>query len=535
MSDQDPIDTLARRASAALEDAARPRVAGAPEPDELRAVHGRRRMRQRAAAGVAVAGAVAVLVIAGTDLLPDRLELWIEDVVRQPDDAPEQSTDQAFEAPGSWTVETSLGTWTWTWIPEQDDAQALWADVDARFRAENELPNRSELADLVPVPDIPGMAWTTGSHWPFTPAEWIDPQYEQERPQVPWARSSGVTVGVVGAYGTVDWGSMYGNPEAYPRWDLSPGTVAVTLGWDEHPTAQLEFRLVPSDPAAVEFHDQQTGELVLRLEATDPTVSAAQLVAQGGHPAAGYHGSACWVLPGCTGVIWSLVVDTGDGFRPVDPPWRHLPLDLVDVTAGLDGFVAVGIGPADWPAGDRTPLLYRWGSTDGVAWHELGAPLRLPLAGRATRVRLAGDSGRLLMDLGVDEPEAIGDRTSLWTSTDGATWQRAAPNPNVASSPAERAAAMRLSLTAGGGLAPTGFGWVLYGGVGETWVSGDGQAWEMVPPPPDIATSSTRLDTISDSRLVGDALYARTSESHIRGEGEDVHRPIGLWIGQLDG
>jgi hypothetical protein len=84
MSGHEPIDRLAHRAATAVADATRPRVGGAPDPDELRAAHGRRRMRQRAVAGVAAVAMVAVLVIGGTGLLPDRLELWIDDVIGDP-------------------------------------------------------------------------------------------------------------------------------------------------------------------------------------------------------------------------------------------------------------------------------------------------------------------------------------------------------------------------------------------------------------------------------------------------------------------
>jgi hypothetical protein len=99
MSGHDPFDRLARRAATAVEDAAHPRVGGAPDPDELRAVHGRRRNRQRVAAGVAAVATVAVLVGVGMDPLPDSLELWIDDVIGDPsnpdqdDAAPTEPSD----------------------------------------------------------------------------------------------------------------------------------------------------------------------------------------------------------------------------------------------------------------------------------------------------------------------------------------------------------------------------------------------------------------------------------------------------------
>jgi hypothetical protein len=144
MSGRDPIDSLARRAAAALEDAARPRVARAPDPDELRAVHGRRRARQRIATGAAAAAAVAVLLGVGTGLLPDRLEVWIEDVVGEPAPSPEPMPSEdaagAFDQPSSWTVETPVGAWSWAWVPPSHGAQEVYA------RALGERPDRDRLA-----------------------------------------------------------------------------------------------------------------------------------------------------------------------------------------------------------------------------------------------------------------------------------------------------------------------------------------------------------------------------------------------------
>ena len=89
MNRHDPIDGLARRAAAAVDEAARSRAAGAPDAQELRAVHGRRRARQRIVAGVATVTAVALLAGVGRGLLPDALELWIDDVIGGPEQPPE--------------------------------------------------------------------------------------------------------------------------------------------------------------------------------------------------------------------------------------------------------------------------------------------------------------------------------------------------------------------------------------------------------------------------------------------------------------
>jgi hypothetical protein len=103
MISHDPIDRLARRAAAAVAEAAGPRVARAPDPDELRAAHERRWLRQRVVAGVVATAAVAVLVIGVAGLLPDPVELWIHDVIG---DASEPEQD---DAAGSGYSEWPLG------------------------------------------------------------------------------------------------------------------------------------------------------------------------------------------------------------------------------------------------------------------------------------------------------------------------------------------------------------------------------------------------------------------------------------------
>jgi hypothetical protein len=92
MSSHDPIDRLARGAAAAVAEAAGLRVARAPDPDELREAHRRRWLRQRVVAGALAAAAFAVLVSGVTGLLPDRVELLIDDVVG---DATEPEQDDA--------------------------------------------------------------------------------------------------------------------------------------------------------------------------------------------------------------------------------------------------------------------------------------------------------------------------------------------------------------------------------------------------------------------------------------------------------
>jgi hypothetical protein len=104
MSSHDPIDRLARGAAAAVVEAAGPRVARAPDPDELREAHRRRWLRQRVVAGALATAAFAVLVIGVTGLLPDRVELLIDDVVG---DATEPEQDAAGSGPSELGIVTA--------------------------------------------------------------------------------------------------------------------------------------------------------------------------------------------------------------------------------------------------------------------------------------------------------------------------------------------------------------------------------------------------------------------------------------------
>jgi hypothetical protein len=89
MSGHDPIDTLAQRAATAVQDQARSRAAVAPEPAQLRAVGTRRQARRMIVAGIAAVGAIVLLVGVADRLLPPRLELLIDEVVGEADEAPD--------------------------------------------------------------------------------------------------------------------------------------------------------------------------------------------------------------------------------------------------------------------------------------------------------------------------------------------------------------------------------------------------------------------------------------------------------------
>jgi hypothetical protein len=80
------------------------------------------------------------------------------------------------EAPGSVTFDTSFGSWTWTWIPEEEGAARRWQEAFERW----------EDADRFPA-SIPDMSWVTEGWWEDNWG-WLDWH------RVPWAQVGRTTV-----------------------------------------------------------------------------------------------------------------------------------------------------------------------------------------------------------------------------------------------------------------------------------------------------------------------------------------------------
>jgi hypothetical protein len=362
------------------------------------------------------------------------------------------------------TSQTPLGTWTWTWVPQGQGAARLWNQALRRLG-----PGRIDsVRDRLPPsrgPQTTGMTW--GDWW-------------EERS----ARLGNVSVAAVSRPAEIDWSVVY-DFDVWAVWRHGSSTtveIQEEVSWGGPVVTTLEVSLAPGDPAAIEFHDRDTAEVVLRLEATDPAVSAEQLIRF---------------------VHWSLLIDEGDGFRELPAPWQGLPIDWADVTAWNDGFLAVGVGPADWPAGDLTPLLYRWASSDGVRWDPSGHPLPLPLKSGVGSLELLGDESRLFLKLAGHEETA-----SLWTSTDGVAWRRVGPDANLSF----------IHVT------KTTFGWVLTSmdrGC-RVWLSAEGVHWEEPVPLENDFVHQSGVEAVQCS-VIGDEVYAVIEAV--------PSRPLGLLIG----
>jgi hypothetical protein len=419
---------------------------------------------------------VVFVLVGGMVLLSRMLDSGTGPTVTEPMAASETTMAERPEVDDTdrQTIETSLGTWVWSRVDTLSD------QVD-----EADTPLPSSTLPEVPLPQIDGMT------------EWLIRTGEDAFPHLfPQSTSFGdVTITVVPVEGRVDWGRLVlsddGWVEGANAW--VEGTYWQAMGCPEEPASVcpeqnpvLEIRysanrrvnsllveatVVSGDLEAVEFRDLDIGELVVRLEATDPEVSAELLMR-----------AAAWGL-WSGAVVWKLHVDDGEAGW-VDPPWLGIPLDELVVAVGGEGFVGVGIehhyfSPGRGPGG-TAPTLHTWGSRDGVTWEEL-VPVQtveVPLGWQDIRLLVHRD----LLVLAFDDGGPHIPRW-VWTSTSGSGWQQAQLDVR----------GVEKSFDA---LTRTSSGWVLliHGQTGvpgpkgarcEVWVSANGVNWEQISSPPD--------------------------------------------------
>jgi hypothetical protein len=357
------------------------------------------------------------------------------------------------------SVETSIGTWTWTRF---DGDPTTLAEISRREFAAARGDTAAAPATLpdaacadIPFPQIEGL-------------EWHD-HCDAERV----AGDGTTTVAPVSIGGTFNWASIYGPEAGEPRPGRETGTLRVG---DAELIAVFDLE---SDPRAVEFRDHETSELLLRLEATDPALTPELLA-----------GDAVWWYTWEVNV-WMLYVDDGQGAW-VEPPWQGMRLSMLDVAYADGQFVAVALDPAGWYEEWRSTLLHSWSSPDGLVWEELAQPIDLERAVSGLDFVGDGDGLMLVLDAGSGP-----DQTLVWTSTDGVGWHD-----------------LELGIRSPGDLSRTGFGWAYLSFPGATcdfWVSADGLDWEQILPTlvledPDLARIGTTAGT--SCWLVGDVVLA---------------------------
>jgi hypothetical protein len=461
------LDTLARRSAAHLQATAEAAQVPRLGVGRVRAIKALRVARLVALA--VVVAAVPLVIGAITD----------EEPVAPPTTIPApETTVPSGETEGELRVETSLGTWVWTFV---DDHNAFPGFPDS------ETPT-VEMPDP-PLPAIEGLIW------PQFQGDLGGVDWQRGRPQGHPASFGDVTITMSGVVGFIDWNRYYTYQDGWVegRWlelddddcpwvEVCPvqgGTLEILAVRDvrqgggtyypvEYPVEGvldvLEATVIPGDPGAVEFRDQETGELVLRLEADD-RVSAEHLLRAGQFCVGGLQCAGGMPLP----ILY--VDDVGW----VDPPWGRVPgipwpsgWWMRTVGVNDDGFWVVGFG------GYRSSrTLHVWVSSDGVTWDELAPPLHL---------------GELL-DWGLQEFDLVGDDLAIINPASDPDGPRSAPLVLrlVEGSGWEE---VGVDLSAIGparglhGLHRTSWGWMAtWDGRCEVWISEDGTTWEAITRP----------------------------------------------------
>jgi hypothetical protein len=362
-------------------------------------------------------------------------------------------------------IETTLGRWVWTYAGE---GWQVFRELLPERRDDG--PLSASVLSTVPIPQIDGMEW-----WSIDAPE--SATFEE------------VTITAVPIEGHVDWSGLYsydaGRVEGWygslsdrrPMVVEAPAVLRIvaipefrsaggSTSGEPRVIAVLEVRVVPGDPEAVEFRDQDTGNLVLRLEATDPQIPIDHLVRAG---------QTCEFFS-CLNTQWRLFVD-GDDPSWVDPPWLGVAADTVAVAAGADGFVVAAVRSG------ISPTLYSWRSRDGITWEELAPPRPTKPADDSPVGAFAG-RGHLILRTSTNDDKVVvvmtgpvpgGGWSVVWVSAPGLEW-RSAQNP--------------FSGAGLDDLTPTPFGWLVVAGRAgvefdtcEVWVSVDMETWERVPGP----------------------------------------------------
>lgn len=358
------LDTLARRAASELQS----EIDSMPVPPvDLRRI---RKYQNRRTIRTSVLAVAAVVVVVGVPILLG--SFGPEEPVTTPTTVPGPvTTIPDVETGGMLTVETSLGAWQWV----RDDQPGLGLPDDPVWV---ELPEP-------PLPDIANVVW---------------PRTDPDRWGNRWGPLGGFPVSsgdraltVAAVVGEVDWSRFYTSDSEDGRvesrwlpldgdcWQVevcSPQTATLEIvgprkntsgeSWDSPVVLEtLVASIVPGAPDAVEFLDEGTGDLVVRLEATED-ISAEQLMLagavldrQGGMGSGGMYLNMLYV----------------DGVGWVDHPWQGL--DLVPgwsspEAGGRDGgFWIVAIEEMFGPSA----TLHAWGSADGVDWQQIAVPYPL--------------------------------------------------------------------------------------------------------------------------------------------------------------
>lgn len=450
---------------------------------------------------------------------------------------------------GEWSVETSLGTFTWTRIegdeaslPEYGvnafgdgfiaiDEEGAWASDDGLAWERSELsgPFADSWVNVMTVGDE---VWATANlrdQWEAQPRlyrmegeDWIEVPLPQavlpEIEGIVWhggwpgqpVAANGITVMTYQSWAEVDWGAIYGTfpiedpgaPEdmpdqgPWPEWDDVSETLRLRSPMGEEIIVVLTVEVLDG---RIAFRDTESGEIVTTVGTNFPSATPEEVVdylVWGGYTHQG------------------LMVDTGGGFAVADAPWIGPGVDHIEIAAHGDGFIAVALKrgpPTNYENPDAEVMV--WRSSNGVDWELIGSPA--VTEGTLDWVTIAGDGNRLVMS--VVESTQYEQSAALWTSVDGATWEKVPVD---------------LRMGHPDQIYATDFGFVLMmmsysedtgAEFYDVWLSADGVSWEMVSQSPEV---SMNFAGGMGGQVVGDVVFV---SRFMDGGGRT------LWVGRLEG
>jgi hypothetical protein len=178
------------------------------------------------------------------------------------------------------------------------------------------------------------------------------------------------------------------------------------------------------------------------------------------------------------GLTWSRVPHDPSVFGeweadqgPVSAPMHGLSARMADVTTGGPGLVIVGdVYRGGWGTGRGAA----WTSSDGRTWSLATETIEAVAVNGVT----AGGPGLVAVGMASETPTpSPANETwmaAVWTSTDGATWSRVPPQPEVLGGP---------DMQGMGTVATGGPGLVAVGGSSQgltAWTSTDGTTWSLM-------------------------------------------------------
>ena len=201
------------------------------------------------------------------------------------------------------------------------------------------------------------------------------------------------------------------------------------------------------------------------------TAGGPGLVAVGSDDSAGDADAAVWTS--VDGITWNRVPHDDDVFGGPQPQGMR------SVVAGGPGLVAVGYdgsGP-DWDAAV-------WTSVDGETWERVPHLPRVFGGPRHQVMYSVAVAGPGLVAVGYDGSTSDVAVAAVWTSVDGITWRRVLHDDEVFGGEAVQ---FMWSVTAGGpGVVAVGYDTSGPDWDAAVWTSVDGAIWERVPHDPAV-------------------------------------------------